>query len=192
MMSLICGIKYRTQTNFSMKQKQTHRHREQACSCQRDYNGLGIWGSASAKLLQLCLTVCDSMDRSPPGSSVNRCKLLYTEWTNNKVPLNSTGNYSQYPVINHHGNKYERGCMYMYNWASLVAQMVKNIHPSCNARGLGLIPGLGRSPGGGHGKPLQYSCLENPHGQRSLVSYSSWGPRESDMTERPNTAHMHN
>ena len=32
----------------------------------------------------------------------------------------------------------------------------------CNARGLGLIPGLGRSPGGEHGNPLQYSCLENP------------------------------
>ena len=33
----------------------------------------------------------------------------------------------------------------------------------CNARDLGAIPGLGRSPGGGHGNPLQYSCLENPH-----------------------------
>ena len=32
----------------------------------------------------------------------------------------------------------------------------------CNAGYLGLIPGLGRSPGGGHGNPLQYSCLENP------------------------------
>ena len=48
---------------------------------------------------------------------------------------------------------------------------------------LGLIPGLGRSPGGGHGNPLQYSCLENPHGQRSLVSYSPWGCKELDTTE---------
>ena len=32
---------------------------------------------------------------------------------------------------------------------------------TCNARDLGSIPGLGRSPGGGHGNPLQYSCLEN-------------------------------
>ena len=46
---------------------------------------------------------------------------------------------------------------------------------TCNAGYLGLIPGLGRSPGGGHGNPLQYSCLENPHGQRSLVGYSPWG-----------------
>ena len=33
---------------------------------------------------------------------------------------------------------------------------------ACNAGDPGLIPGLGRSPGGGHGNPLQYSCLENP------------------------------
>ena len=37
---------------------------------------------------------------------------------------------------------------------------------------LSSIPGLGRSPGGAHSNPLQYSCLENPHGQRSLGSYS--------------------
>ena len=62
---------------------------------------------------------------------------------------------------------------------------------SCSARDLGLIPGLGRSPGRGHGYLLQYSCLENPHRQRSLASYSSWGPKESDMTEQLSTAqHM--
>ena len=47
--------------------------------------------------------------------------------------------------------------------ASQVAVVVKNL--SANAgdiRDIGLIPGLGRSPGGGHGNPLQYSCLENP------------------------------
>ena len=43
--------------------------------------------------------------------------------------------------------------------ASLVAQLVKN---ACNAGDLGSIPGWGRSPKGGHGYPLQYSCLENP------------------------------
>ena len=53
---------------------------------------------------------------------------------------------------------------------------------ACNVGDLGLIPGLGRSPGGGHGSPLHYSCLENPHGQRSLVGYSPWGRKESDMT----------
>ena len=39
----------------------------------------------------------------------------------------------------------------------------------------GLIPGSGRSPGEGNGNPLQYFCLGNPHGQRSLVGYSPWG-----------------
>ena len=49
--------------------------------------------------------------------------------------------------------------------------------------GLGLIPGLGRSPGSGHGNPLQYSCLENPQGQRNLASCSPWGHKESDTTK---------
>ena len=43
---------------------------------------------------------------------------------------------------------------------------------ACSAGDLGLIPELGKSPGGGHGNPLQNSCLENPHGRRSLVGYS--------------------
>ena len=47
-----------------------------------------------------------------------------------------------------------------------------------NVGDLGSIPGLGRFSGGGHGNPLQYSCLENPHGQRSLAGYSPWGPKE--------------
>ena len=63
---------------------------------------------------------------------------------------------------------------------------------ACNVGDLGLIPGLGWSPGGGHGNLLQYSCLENPHGHRSLVGYSPQGCKESDMTERLSTAqHPH-
>ena len=54
---------------------------------------------------------------------------------------------------------------------------------TCNAGDLGSIPGLGRSPGGGHGNPLQRSCLENPLGQRSLAGYSVWDCKELDMTE---------
>jgi len=48
----------------------------------------------------------------------------------------------------------------------------------------GSIPGSGRSPGEGNGNPLQYSCLENPHGQRRLEGYSPWGLKESDTTEQ--------
>ena len=57
--------------------------------------------------------------------------------------------------------------------ASQVALVEKNLPANAgDIRGMGLIPGLGRSPGGGHGNPLQYSCVENPHGHKSLVGYS--------------------
>ena len=58
--------------------------------------------------------------------------------------------------------------------------MVNN--PSANAGDMGLIPGLGRSPGKGNGKPLQYSCLGNPMDRRNLEGCISWGSKESDMT----------
>ena len=60
----------------------------------------------------------------------------------------------------------------------------KGKESACDVGDPGLIPGLGRSPGGGgHGNPLQYSCLKNPHGQRSLVGYSLWCHKESDTIE---------
>ena len=47
--------------------------------------------------------------------------------------------------------------------ASQVVLVVKNPPDNAgNIRNAGSIPGLGRSPGGGHGNPLQYACLENP------------------------------
>ena len=54
-------------------------------------------------------------------------------------------------------------------------------------RDLGSIPGLGRSPGGGNGYTLQYSRLENPHGQRSQAGYSPWGRKQSHTTEQLGT-----
>ena len=60
-----------------------------------------------------------------------------------------------------------------------------------NAGDPGLIPGLGRSLGGGTGNPLQYSGLENAHRQRNLACYSPLGHKELDTTERLSTAqHM--
>ena len=49
------------------------------------------------------------------------------------------------------------------------------------------LQGLGRSPGEGHSNLLQYSCLENPHGQRSLAGYSPLGHKESDTTQQLST-----
>ena len=57
--------------------------------------------------------------------------------------------------------------------ASQAVLVGKNLPANAgDARDVGSIPGLGRSSGGGSGNPLQYSCLENPHGQRSLAGYS--------------------
>ena len=63
------------------------------------------------------------------------------------------------------------------SWASLVAQIVKNLLQFRKS-------GLGRSPGEGHGNPLQYSWLENPNRQRSLAGCSPWGHKESETTEQ--------
>ena len=64
-----------------------------------------------------------------------------------------------------------------------MAQSVKNLpamqETACNAEVAGLIPGWGRFAGGGHGNPLQYSCVENPHGQATVYRVT----KESDMTE---------
>ena len=64
------------------------------------------------------------------------------------------------------------------------SSVVKNMPAGEEAAGdTGTIPGWERSPGGGHGNPLQYSCLENLHGQRTLVGYSPQCHKELDMTE---------
>ena len=55
--------------------------------------------------------------------------------------------------------------------------------PAWNAGDRGLIPGSGRSPGGGNGNPFQNSCLKNTHGQRSLTGSSLRGRKELDTTE---------
>ena len=71
-------------------------------------------------------------------------------------------------------------------WASLVAQMVKNSPAMLETwvQSLGWEDPLE----GGHGNPLQYSCLENPYGEQSLAGYSPWYRKESDRTEQLSTA----
>ena len=69
----------------------------------------------------------------------------------------------------------------MYNKINIIntALLVKN--PPANAGDVGLILGLGRSPGGGNGNPLQYSCLENPM-DRGAWRAAVHGVERSDMT----------
>ena len=71
----------------------------------------------------------------------------------------------------------------VFPWASLVAQTVRKKF-ACNAGSPSLIPGSGRSPGAGHGKPLQYSCLENPKDRGAWRATVHGGHKESNTTER--------
>ena len=59
---------------------------------------------------------------------------------------------------------------------------------ACSAGDLCLIPGLGRSPGGGHGNPVQYSCLEHPHRQRNLEGTDT---NEQLSTHTAHTTQIH-
>ena len=69
-------------------------------------------------------------------------------------------------------------------WASQVGVVVKNTTANAgDIRDTGSILVSGRYPGVWNDNPLQYSCLENSQGQRSLVGYSPWGLKESDTSE---------
>ena len=66
--------------------------------------------------------------------------------------------------------------------------VLKNL--SVNTGDVASIPGLGRFPGEGNGNPLQYSCLENPHGQRNLAGYSAWAHKDLDTIEPLTHTHI--
>ena len=66
--------------------------REYTCGCQ------GVWGVGEGWVWE---------------TGIGRCKVSYIEWINNKFLLYSTGNYIQYPVINHNGKEYEKECIYI-------------------------------------------------------------------------------
>ena len=80
------------------------------------------------------------------------------EWIN-KVLLYSTGNYTQYPVINH----------FVKEYGFPGGAVVKNPPAKTGDIGnSGLIPESGRYPGGGNGNPFQYACLDNPMNREAL------------------------
>ena len=84
----------------------------------------------------------------------------------------------------------EFGLAYTHNYiqASPVGSAVKNVPTIQETKEMHSVPGLGRSPGGGNGNPLQYFCLEN------LMDRGAWratvspqGLKESEATEQLNT-----
>ena len=97
-----------------------------------------------------------------------------------KESVCSMGDLGSIPGL---GRSPRKGIGYLLwcSWVSLVAQSVKN--PPAMLETWVRSLDWEDSPGGGHGKPLQYSCLENPHGQRSLVGCSPWGHKDLDSAE---------
>ena len=87
--------------SYPAQNHQCRRHREQICSCKvggdRGWDGLEF--------------------------GVSRCKLLHREWTNNKAPLYSTGNYIQYPRTSHDGKEYTYVYMYVYLCVCITASL---------------------------------------------------------------------
>ena len=77
------NLKYNTNEHI-YKKKKSHKCREQSWGCQRE----GRWG------------------RKDWEFGIKRCKLVYIGWIYNKVLLYSTGNYTQYPMINHNWKEY--------------------------------------------------------------------------------------
>ena len=106
------------------------------------------------------------MQETPVGTWVEKFP-----WRRDRLP--SPGKGIGYPL--------------QYSWASPGGSDGKE--SACSAGDLGSIPGLGRSPGEGNSYPHQYSCLENPHGQRSLAA-TVHAVTASDRTEQLSMAHV--
>ena len=131
-----------------------------------------------AKLLQSCLTLCDPMHRSPPGSFVHGILQARTlEWVARPSSRESSQPRDWTDVSYLSLLHWKAG-----SWVPPCSSDGKE--SACNVGDLGLIPESGRSPRERNGNPLQYSCLENSKDREAWGGYSPWNHRESDMTER--------
>ena len=128
------------------------------------------------KIAQLCLTLCKKMFKIQRGHEMKGNWPSYDIYILGNIP--SVEQLFKLFVLLSFSSSFQ------HTRASLVALVVKNLPANAgDLRDSNLIPGSGRCPGGGHGNPHQYSCPENPHGQRSLVGCSPKGHKESDTTE---------
>ena len=142
------------------------------------------------KITQSCPTLCNSTDCSPPRSSILlifQARIL--EW----VAMSSSRGSSQprmepispvLPALLEDSLPSEPPGEVFPQWVSR-----KRINLQCpRHKRHGFHSWLERSPRGGNGNPLQYSCLKISHEQRSLVGYSPVDCKESNMTEQLSTA----
>ena len=119
------------------------------------------------------------------GTTDGGCGIQEQVWSSPGHPLQSSRFSSRTllgpDLIHEKSQSLMMGAWHWNNVGFPSGTVVKNL--PANAGGMGLIPGLGRCPGGANGNPLQYSCLGNYHGWRSLVGYSPWDCEESDTTQ---------
>ena len=135
--------------NLFTRQKQMHRLREWISGCQREW------------------TVGES--------GINTPTLLSLKQITIQDHLSSTGNSSQCYVAAWMGGEF--GGEQIHVWASQVTLVVEDPPASSgDTRNSCLVPGLGRSPEGRYGNPLQYSCLESPmdRGSYSVANSKTW------------------
>ena len=120
-----------------------------------------------SSVTQSCLTLCDHMNCSTPGLPVHHQLLEFTQTHAHRVSDAIQPSHPQ------------------WSRASQVVLVEKN--PPASAGGVrvaGSIPGLGRSPGGGNGTTLQYSCRENPMDRGACrATCSPRGHKELDPNE---------
>ena len=130
--------------------------------------------NSESEVAQSCPTLSDPMDCSPPGFSVHG--ILQTrvlEWGAIAFSISRIKRQINRICFSFFMSEVKMGFLGGSDGKE----------SSCNVGDPGSISGLGRSPGGRHGNPLQSSSLENPHGQKSLASYSPCSRKESDTTE---------
>ena len=128
---------------------------------------------------QSCLTLCNPMDCSPPGSSVygifqaRILECIAISFSREFFPTQGLNMcIERVSCIGRHSLPPGKPISGLYHSLLINSPTERLDFPggsnskesACNVGDLGLIPGLGRSPGGEHGSPLQYSCLENPQG----------------------------
>ena len=151
--------------------------------------------AATAKSLQSCPTLCDPIDGSPPGSHPwdspgkntgvgchfrLQCMKVKSEYeVAQSCPTLSDPMDCSLPGSSTHGIFQAR----VLEWGTIAFSDSKEPACQCRRHGdAGLILGSRKSPGGGHGNPSQYSCLENPMDRGAWWATVHRGA-ESDMTE---------